>query len=135
MSLKHFYDFLYDGSHVVVLILGKATTEDDVLLLGSFSAILVGECIIGCIVDGVVGLHAILVLGRILLTDNCLGVVIDLLAEHLEMFMLNDTGVGDIMGSVVDYRVALIVGRILYAGLERDGSPIQLTELVGEEFI
>lgn len=49
--------------------------------------------------------------------------------------MLNDTGIGDIVGSVVDYRVALIIGRILYAGLERDCTPIQLSKLVGEEFV
>lgn len=73
-SLKHFHDFLYDRSHVIIFILGKATTEDGILLLGSFSAILVGKRIIGSIVDRVVGLHAILVLGRVLLTDNGLGI-------------------------------------------------------------
>jgi hypothetical protein len=51
------------------------------------------------------------------------------------MLVLDDTGIGDIMGSVVYYRVALIVWSVLYAGLERDGSPIQLAILVIEEFV
>lgn len=51
------------------------------------------------------------------------------------MFMLNDTSVGNIVGSVVDYRVALIVGCVLYASLERDCAPVELAILVIVEFV
>ena len=49
------------------------------------------------------------------------------------MLVLNDTSIGDIVGSVVDYRVALIVGCVLYASLERDCAPVELALLVFEE--
>ena len=51
------------------------------------------------------------------------------------MLVLNDTGIGDIVGSVVDYRVALIVGCVLCASFERDCAPVELAILVIEEFV
>ena len=51
------------------------------------------------------------------------------------MLMLDNASVRNIVGSVVDYRVALIVRRVLCASFERDCAPVELAILVIEEFV
>ncbi len=141
-QIKNFFD---DGGHVVVLVLGEATAEEDIpspvlpnrkgaKILGKYNTFLVSELSVGfhqsiirVVVHGVVGLHAFLVLGAVLFADDSLGTVVDFLTEHLEVLVLDDSGVGFIMTGVVDYSVALVVGGVLHAGLERDGAPVELS--------
>ena len=124
----HVQDFLYNWSHVVVFVFGKAATEEDVGFMGGESAVLVGKSIIALVVHGIELLHTGFVLGGVFFADDCLGYVVDGLTEHLKMFVLNDTRIRHIVRGVVDDSVALIVWRVLYARLERDRAPIQATE-------
>jgi len=88
------------------------------------------QSIIRVVVHGVVGLHTVFVLGAVLFADDGLGTVIDFLTEHLEVLVLDDTGVGLIMTGVVNHGVALVVGGVLHAGLEGDGAPVELAEAI-----
>ena len=124
-----FQDFLYDWGHVVVTILGEAAAEDDVGLLSGELAVLVGEGVVAVVVDGVVGFHALFVFRAVLFADHRLGAVIDFLAEHLEMLVFDDTGVGFVVTGVVDHGIALVVGSVLDASLECDGAPVEFAEL------
>ena len=101
---------LNGGSHVVVFILSEATTEEDVLFGVREGFVLGIKRGISLIINGIVGFHARLPLGGILTADYGLGIVIDRLAERFEMLVLDDPGVWDLAGRVVDNRVALIVG-------------------------
>ena len=81
------------------------------------------------VVDGIVGFHAFFVFGAVLFADNGLGTVVDFLAEHLEMLVFDDAGVGFVVTGIVDHGIALVVGGIFNARLESDGSPIEFAEL------
>ena len=124
------YNLFYNGSHVVILIFGQATSEDDVLLLGCHLPVLVGQCVVALVVYGIIWLHALLVFRTILLADYGLRTVIDLLTEHFEMLVLNNTGVGFVVTGVVDHGISLIVRHVFHASLEGDGSPVEFAELI-----
>ena len=85
------------GSHVVVFVLGEATTEEDVLFGFGDGFVLGVERGVSLIVNGIVGFHAGLPLDRILTADYGLWVVINRLAEGFEMLVLNDTGIRNIV--------------------------------------
>ena len=125
----HIQHFFHDGSHVIVFVFSQTTTEDDVGLLGGQGTILVGELVVAVIVDRIVGFHAGLVLGAVLLADDGLGTIIDGLTKHLEVLVLDDAGIGFVMRCVVDHGIALIVGSVFDAGFETDGTPVKLAEL------
>ena len=100
---------LNGGSHVVVFILSKATTEEDVLFGVREGFVLGVERGVSFIVNGIVWLHARLPLGGILTADYGFGIVIDRLAERFEMLVLDDASIGNIVRGVVDNRIALVV--------------------------
>ena len=124
-----FQDFLYDRCHVVITIFGESATEDDVGLLCGKLAVLVGEGVITIVVDGVIGFHALFVLRAVLFADNSLRTVVDILAKHLEMLVLDNASVGLVVTGVVDHGIALVVGCVFNAGLESDSAPVEFAEL------
>lgn len=121
-----------DGCHVIVLVFGEAAAEDNVGFLGSKLAVLIGEGVVTVVVHGVIGLHAFLVLGAVLFADDGIGAVVDFLTEHLEVLVLDDSGVGFIVTGVVNHCVALVVGGVLDTGLEGDGAPVELSKTIVE---
>ena len=48
------------------------------------------------------------------------------------MLVFDDSGVGFIVTGVVNHGVALVVGGVLHAGLEGDGSPVELAKTIVE---
>ena len=120
---------LYDWCHVVVTVFGESATEDDVGFVCGELAVLIGEGVVTIVVDGVIGFHALFVFRAVLFADNGLGTVVDFLAEHFEMLMFDDTGVGFVVTGVVDDGITLVVGGILNAGFESDGAPVEFAEL------
>ena len=120
---------LYDWCHIVITIFGESATEDDVGLLCGKLAILVGEGVITIVVDRVIGFHALFVLRAVLFADNSLRTVVDILAKHLEMLVLDNASVGLVVTGVVDHGIALVVGCVFNAGLESDSAPVEFAEL------
>ena len=100
--------------------------------MGSELTVLIGEGVVAVVVHGVVGFHAFLVLGAVLFANDGLGTVEDFLAEHLEVLVLDDSGVGFIMTGVVNHGVALVVGGVLDTGFEGDSAPIELAVYIVE---
>ena len=64
-----------------------------------------------------------------------MGVVVDLLAELLEVLVLDDAGVGHGGISVVYHGVALVVGLGLHLGLEAHCAEVEMTVTILEELI
>lgn len=62
-------------------------------------------------------------------------VVVDLLAELLEVLVLDDAGVGHGGISVVYHGVALVVGLGLHLGLEAHGAEVEVTVTILEELV
>ena len=141
-EIKHFFD---DGGHVVVLVFGEATTEEDSLsptlpnreggcILWEHNTFLVSEFAVGfyqsvvaVVVHRVVGFHAFLVFRTVLFADNGLGTIIDFLSKHFEMLVLNDTGIGFVMTRIVDNGITLVVWGVFYMGFKGNSAPVELT--------
>ena len=64
-----------------------------------------------------------------------MGVVVDLLAELLEVLVLDDAGVGHGGISVVYHGVALVVGLWLHLGLEAHGAEVEVAVTILEELV
>ena len=127
---------LFDGgSHVVVFILSEATTEEDVLFGVREGFVLGVESGISLIINGIVGFHARLPLGGILTADYGLWVVIDRLTEGFEMFVLDDTGIRNIVRGVVDHSVALVVRSVECFSFKTHRAILEFAETVIVELI
>ena len=123
------------GSHVVVFILGEATTEMDVLFSVGEGFVLGVERGVSFIVNGIVWLHAGLPLCGILTADYGLWVVIDRLAEGFEMLVLDDAGIWHIVRGVVDHSVALIVRGVERLGFKTHRAILEFAKTVIVELI
>ena len=64
-----------------------------------------------------------------------MGVVVDLLAELLEVLVLDDAGVGHGGIGVVYHGVALVVGLGLHLGLEAHGAEVEVAVTILEELV
>ena len=64
-----------------------------------------------------------------------MGIVVDGVAECLEVFVFDDACEGDGGGGVVDDGVALIVGGVEGFGVEADGAIFEFAEAVAVEFV
>ena len=69
-------------------------------------------------------------LGRIFARDDCLWAIVDGLAEHLEMLVLDYAGVGHTALCVVHNGVTLIIWFVDDFMLETNGSVVELSEAV-----
>lgn len=123
------------GGHVVVAVLGQAASEDYVGFLGGKLAVLLGEAVVAVVVHGVVWLLAGVVLGGVFAGDDGARVVVDGLAERLEMLVFDDAGELCQMVGIVHHCVALPVWRFLYLCFKRHGAPVEATEAEVEVFI
>ena len=123
------------GSHVVVFVFCKATTEMDVLFSVGEGFVLGVERGVSFIVNGIVGFHARLPLGGILTADYGLGIVIDRLAERFEMLVLDDAGIWHLVRGVVDNCVALVVRSVERLGFKTHRTILEFAETVILELI
>lgn len=131
----HVQDLLDNRGHIVILVLRKTASKDDILFLFGQFAVFFGELVVSFIIDGVVWFHAVFVFGGVFFRDDCFRNAIDLGAEHFEMFVFDDSRVRLVMRSVVDDGVSLEVRSVFNARLETDGSPVEFAKAVAEVFI
>ena len=118
-AVEHLLD---DGRHVVILVFRQAATEDDVFLAVGLGLVFGVERGVLLVVYGVIGLHAVLPFHGVFSGDDGRGAVVDLLAEHLEVLVLYDAGVGHFALGIVHHGVALIVGRVKCLLLKADSA-------------
>ena len=132
----HPHDLLDDGSHVVILVFGETAPEDDTWReLGGLRPVAVGQGVVVGVVDRIVGFHARQPLRAVLATDDRVGIIVDPLAEHLEMLVLDDARIGHGGISVVDHCVSLVVGHRLHLRLEAHGAEVEVSMLKAEELV
>ena len=87
------------------------------------------------IVDGVERFHAVGPLGRVFAGDDRAGIVVDGVAEGLEMLVLDDAGVRHVGSCVVDHGVALMVWLVECLGLEAHRAVFELAEAVAVKLV
>ena len=125
----------YDRGHVVVLVLGETATEDNVLLLRGKCPVIVGKRIVALVVDRIVRLHPRFPFRAVLPADNRLWTLIDSLAEHLEMLVLDDSRVWNLPVGIVHDGIALIVRLVDDLGLEPHSPEVEMSEPETEVFV
>ena len=132
---KYLEDFLHYRCHIVVFVLGKATTEDDVWLS-------VSQCFVFCVEDGVlvvvhwiVWLQSVVPFLWVFLGHNSLWYVIYLVAEHLEMFVLDGSCVWNFQVGVVYHGITLMVWYVVDVVLKTKAAVVELSVSVAIEFI
>ena len=106
--------------HVVVLVAAQATGEDHVTLLRRQLLVLLVQCLVLGVVDGVVGLVTGLPVGRVLARDDGL-----VLRAELEVLVLDDARVGNLTLGVVDHGHALVVLLVERLGLKAQAAVLQ----------
>ena len=124
-----------DGGHVVVAVFGEAASEDDVGARGGKGAVAFVERLVALVVDGIVGLHAVVPLGGILARDDGVGIGVDGVAEGLEVFVFDDAGVGHVGGCIVYHGVALMIGFGECLGLETHGAILERAIVIVEKLV
>ena len=124
-----------DWRHVVVFVFGEATAEYDGCFLRGEGAVLLVDSLVAGIVDGVERLHAVGPLGRVFAGDDRAGIVVDGVAEGLEMLVLDDAGVRHVGSCVVDHGVALMVWLVECLGLEAHRAVFELAEAVAVKLV
>ena len=55
--LESFHGCAYDGGHIVVPVIGKATAENHILFLVCKLSVVVSEGLVALVVDGIVWFH------------------------------------------------------------------------------
>ena len=110
--------------HVVVLVAAQATGEDHVTLLRRQLLVLLVQCLVLGVVDGVVGLVTGLPVGRVLARDDGL-----VLRAELEVLVLDDARVGNLTLGVVDHGHALVVLLVERLGLKAQAAVLERAQL------
>lgn len=87
------------------------------------------------VVDGVERLHAVGPLGRVFAGDDRAGIVVDGVAEGLEMLVLDDACIGHVGCGIVDHCVALMVWLVECLGLETHCAVFELAEAVAVKLV
>lgn len=117
-----------DRGHVIVTVFGEPTAEDDVGLAVGHPAVALIQGLVSGVVDRIKGLHAFRPLGRILSRDDGRGISVDVVAEELEMLVLDHAGIRDIGRGEVDHGVALIVRPVEDLGLKPQAAVVKASE-------
>lgn len=143
--LEHLHRPGHHGCHVVIFVFGQPAAEEAGTarsLTGQGDAVFVGQClvllvqgVVGVIVHGIVGFQAGLPLRGVFAGDDGAGACVHLGAEHLEVLVLDNAGIGHAGLGVVDDGTALIVGRVEGFGLETHGAVSQPAVAVAEELV
>ena len=110
--------------HVVVLVAAQTAGEDHAALLRRELLVLLVECLVPGVVDGVIGLIARLPVRRVLAGDHGLGLV-----AELEVLVLDDAGVGHLAGRVVHHGHALVVCLVEDLAFEAKAAVLQRAKL------
>ena len=110
--------------HVVVLVAAQATGKDHVALLRRQLLVLLVQCLVLSVVDGVVGLVAGLPVGRVLARDDGF-----FLRAELKVLVLDDSRVGDLALGVVDHGNALVVLLVEGLGLKAQTTVLERAQL------
>ena len=98
-------------------------------------AIAVGEGIIPIVVYRIVWLHTLGILHGIFAANNGFGHFVNIVSEHLEMFMLDNPRIRHIAVGVVNDRITLIIRNIKHLCLETHRSVFESSKAIVKEAI
>ena len=121
--------------HVVVLVFGKPAAEYGIFLgVGELFVLLI-QCIVLPVIDGIVRFHSRFPLRRIFLRYYRYRYIVDPVTEIFEMFVLDDPRVRDFPACIVHYGIALEVAALMQFFLKIYGPVFQVAETVIEIFV
>ena len=119
-----FQDLGNYGCHIVIFIFGEASSEDHIrLFLCQFTVSRVYILILG-VVDWIKRLHAVMPFCGVFFGDYSLWIIIDCVAEYFEVFVLNNTGIGNVRRRIIYDCISLPVGCVEDFCFEADGIPV-----------
>ena len=116
-------------------LLGEATAEDDVRFLRGKGMILFVQRRVAGIVHRIERLPAVVPFSRLFPRNHGLRRLVNVVAEHLEMFVFDDTRVGHFARGVVHHRIALPIRRVERLGLEPHRAVFQPSETIVVVFV
>ena len=117
---RHVQRSFNDLIHIIILILAQPAAKNDLCLGIGQRFVFCVKCAILFIVDGVIGLIALMPLGAVFPADHRFG-----LGAERKMLVLDDPGIGRFRIGVVHHGVALIVVGVQHLRLKADAAVLQ----------